>query len=161
MRTHSAFLRSLLAGAVLAATACAEVPVARDAILTYETSPEGATIFEGGQPLGVAPVSRVYKGDGKSATIRTPEVTAVWPSGARQTFWTLLPPGADRVATLQRPPGAPGRQDDLENAKKFALQRERDTDRTKAERARDLARDSARCRSQMAKGVAAPVDDCH
>jgi len=156
-------MRKLLTWTVLASAlaGCANGPLSSTAMLTYETAPEGAVLYEGGQALGPAPVTRTYAHDGKSEAIHTPEVTAVWPSGARQTFWTLLPPGADRVATLQRPPGAPGLQDDLENAKKFALQRERDTDRTKAERARDLARDSARCRSQMAKGVAAPVDDCH
>jgi hypothetical protein len=156
-------MRKRLTLTVLAAAlaGCANGPVSTAAMLTYETAPEGATLFEAGQALGPAPVTRTYAHDGKSEAIHTPEVTAVWPSGARQTFWTLLPPGADRVATLQRPPGAPGLQDDLDNAKKFALQRERDADRTKADRARDLARDSARCRAQMAKGVAAPVDDCH
>jgi len=159
MRTHSAFLRSLLAGAVLAATACAEVPVARDAILTYETSPEGATIFEGGQPLGVAPVSRVYKGDGKSATIRTPEVTAVWPSGAKESFWTLVPPGSDRVATIERPKAAPGLQADLDYAKAVAAENARDARRRKEEALREMARNSQRCKDQMSKGNLA-TNDC-
>lgn len=138
---------------------CANLPATKDALLTYESLPEGAVIYENGQSLGPAPVTRTYGHDGKSESIRTPEVTAVWPSGARQTFWTLLPPGADRVATIERPQGAPGLQADLDHAKKVAAQRESDAARAKEAIARDLARDSARCRAQAAKGTS-PIDDC-
>lgn len=138
---------------------CANLPATKDALLTYESLPEGAVIYENGQSLGPAPVTRTYGHDGKSESIRTPEVTAVWPSGARQTFWTLLPPGADRVATIERPQGAPGLQADLDHAKMVAAQRESDAARAKEAIARDLARDSARCRAQAAKGTS-PIDDC-
>jgi len=157
MRAATVALAALLALAGLGG--CANLPATKDALLTYESLPEGAVIFEGGQSLGPAPVTRTYTYDGKSEAIRTPVVTAVWPSGARQTFWTLVPPGADRVATLERPLGVPGLQADLDHAKKVAAQRESDAARAKEAVARDLARDSARCRAQAAKGTS-PIDDC-
>jgi hypothetical protein len=129
-------------------------------MLTYETVPEGAILMEGGKSLGPAPVTRTYVGDGKSPSITTPEVTAVWPSGAKQTYWTQLPPGADRVATIERPQSAPGLQADLDNAKKFALAREQAATRDKEAVARDMARGSARCKAQMANANR-PVDDCN
>ena len=95
-----------LAAAVLAG--CANAPLARPATLTYETTPEGATLYESGQAIGTAPVTRTYPSDGKADTIRTPLVTAVWPSGAKESYYTLVPPGADRVATIARPANAPG-----------------------------------------------------
>jgi hypothetical protein len=140
-------------------SACADVPRSKDAMLTFETVPEGATIFEGGQSLGVAPVTRTYKNDSQVPTIKTPEVTAVWPSGAKESFWTMLPAGADRVATIERPKGAPGLQADLDNAKKVALSKERDIQRNKDATARDIARNSQRCKDQLAKGSLA-TNDC-
>jgi hypothetical protein len=157
MRAAAIALTAALALAGLGG--CANVSATKDALLTYESLPEGAVIYEAGQALGPAPVTRTYAHDGKSESIRTPEVTAVWPSGARQTFWTLLPPGADRVATIERPQGAPGLQADLDHARKVAAQRESDAARAKEAQARDLARDSARCRAQAAKGTS-PIDDC-
>jgi hypothetical protein len=145
-------LASALAG-------CATAPPT-DVMLTYETKPEGATLFEGGQSLGVAPVTRTYKGDGKTPTITTPEVTAVWPSGAKTTFFTLLPPGADRVATLERPADAPGLQADLDNARKYVTEKEREQQRNKEALRRDMARDSQRCRDQLSKGNLA-TNDCN
>ncbi len=144
----------------LSLAACAGAPLSKDAMLTYETVPEGALLFEGDQALGEAPVSRTYKHDGKSETIRTPLVTAVWPSGAKETFWTTLPTGADRVASIQRPKDAPGLQADLDKAKKLALTRERDEQRNKDAIARDVARASARCKDQLAKGGTSPINDC-
>lgn len=138
---------------------CAGSPPPNEALLTYESVPEGAVILEGGQSVGVAPVTRTYRSDGKSASIRTPDVTAVWPSGAKATFWTFLKVGSDQVAEIQRPASAPGLQVDLDNARKFAAAKERDAARAKAATARDIARDSARCREQMAKGGGA-ISDC-
>ena len=146
----------LLASAL---TGCLTSPPPNQALLTYETVPEGAVIFEGGQSVGVAPVTRTYAGDGKSDMIRTPEVTAVWPSGAKATFWTQLKVGSDRVATIDRPSNAPGLQADLDNAKKFAAAKDRDAQRAKDAIARDIARDSARCKDQMHKGNLA-TNDC-
>ncbi len=139
-------------------SACAQVPQSKDAMLTYETKPEGATLFEGGQSLGLAPVTRTYKHDGKSETIRTPEVTAVWPSGAKESFYTMLPPGADRVATIERPTRAPGLQADLDHAKTLAASKDRDVQRNKEAIARDVARASARCKDQIAKGTVVSND---
>lgn len=144
-------------GSLLAA--CADLQPT-DAMLTYESVPEGATIFEGGHALGVAPVTRTYPSNGKSAVIQTPEVTAVWPSGAKESFWTELPLGADRVAKIERPHGAPGLQVDLDQAKKVAAQREQAAARDKDAVRRDMARDSARCQAQLRNGPG-PTDDCH
>jgi hypothetical protein len=148
-----------IAAALCAALAgCANAPMANEAMLTYETVPEGATIFEGGQSVGVAPVTRTYKGEANVATIKTPEVTALWPSGAKATFWTNLKVGGDQVATILRPSNAPGLQADLDNAKTFAAARQRDAQRSKDAIARDIARDSARCKDQMHKGNLATSD---
>lgn len=154
------WLRTCLALAIALATAgCTSLAQPGDAMLTYETAPAGATIFEAGLSLGVAPVTRTYPYDGKSTSIRTPEVTAVWPSGAKASFWTLLPAGADRVATIERPSGAPGLQADLDHAARLAIAKDRDAQRTKEAIARDMARASARCKDQMAKGNVA-TNDC-
>src|SRR5215467_9890329 len=93
--------------------ACAGTPPTR-AMLTYESVPDGA---------------QIYESDGKSGTITTPDVRAVWPSGAQTTFFTLLPVGADRVAKLERPADAPGLQQDLEHAKQVATARKQDAER--------------------------------
>jgi len=142
-----AALPALLAG-------CATEPTG--AKLTYETSPAGATIYEGTRSLGVAPVTQSYPAAANGGQIRTPEVTAVWPSGARTTFWTFLKPGDDNVTTLARPANAPNLQADLDNAQKYASAEAR----LKAQQARDQARGSARCQAQMQGGVVAGIDDC-
>jgi len=155
-------MRKILSGmafAMLAATVllagCASEP--RAAKLTYETSPAGATLFENGQQIGIAPVMRTYPaGTDANAQIRTPVVTAVWPSGAKETFWTYLKSGDDQITTITRPAKAPNVQVDLDNAKKFAAEEER----RKAAALRDQARSSARCQAQMQGGVVAGVDDC-
>ena len=72
------------AAAIAVLAGCATAP--SGAKLTYETSPAGATLYEGGQAIGVAPQTRAYPADAKGGQIRTPEVTAVWPSGAKTTF---------------------------------------------------------------------------
>jgi hypothetical protein len=145
----------LAAIAALAIVAgCATEP--RGAKLTFETSPAGATLYEGGQSLGVAPVMRSYPGAADGGQIRTPEVTAVWPSGAKTTFWTFLKTGDDNITTLTRPVNAPNLEADLEDAKKYASAEER----RKADLARDQARSSARCQAQQQGGVVAGVDDC-
>ena len=158
MRAKTFLITALALSAALAG--CANVPQSKDAMLTYETAPVGAVLYEGGQSLGVAPVTRTYKYDGKSASIQTPDVTAVWPSGAKAVFFTLLPPGADRVATIERPSNAPGLQADLDNAKKLSLASEQEARRVKEATARDLARNSARCKEQIQKGNAA-TNDCN
>ncbi len=147
--------------APLALAACVAGPASQSAMLTYETVPEGATLYEGGQAIGIAPVMRTYQGDGKSESIRTPDVTAVWPSGAKESFYTFVKVGSDRVATIERPKNAPGLQADLDNAKKFTAAREQEARRQKEATARDIARSSDRCKAQQASGgPKAGVDDC-
>ena len=155
-------MRILLTAFVVAATlgGCAEAPPANQAMLTYKTKPEGAQLMEGSLVLGIAPVTRTYKGDGKSTSITTPDVTAVWPSGAKTTFFTILEVGADRVATLERPADAPGLQVDLDNAKKILAAQELEERRRKEDIARDMSRNSDRCKAQLAKGGTPAVDDC-
>jgi hypothetical protein len=143
--------------ALLALAGCASGPAG--AALTYETTPAGATIYEGGQAVGVAPVTRRYAGDGQSGEVRTPEVTAVWPSGAKTTFWTLLHVGDDRVATLQRPAGAPGLDVDKAAAARIADENASADARAKNWALQQQARNSGRCRAQQAGGAAA-VDNC-
>jgi len=152
---------SLFIAAALALAGCGTAIAPTSAKLTYESKPEGAELFEGGKSIGTAPVTRTYSGDGKSDSVRTPEVIAVWPSGAKEGFYTFLKLGSDRVATIERPAAAPGLQADLDNAKKIASAREAEQRRKKEEVARDIARQSDRCKRQQAGvGPAAGVDDC-
>ncbi len=153
---------TLFAATALSALAgCAGGPVVTSGMLTYQTEPEGATLYEAGQPIGTAPVTRTYAGDGKSATIRTPEVTAVWPSGAKESYYTFIKPGADLVATIERPKNAPGLQADLDNAKKFSATREAEARRQKEDIARQVRQNSDRCKAQQASGgPKAGFDDC-
>ncbi len=141
--------------AIAALASCATEP--SGAKLTYETSPAGATLYIGGQSLGVAPVTQSYPAAANGGQIRTPEVTAIWPSGAKTTFWTLLKVGDDNVTTLARPANAPNLQADLDNAQKYASADER----LKAQQARDQKRSSARCQAQQQGGVVAGIDDCN
>ncbi len=152
MNKHLSRLAAVATIAILAGCAT-EPPGAK---LTYETSPAGATIYEGGQSLGVAPVTHAYPAAPNGGQIRTAEVTAVWPSGAKTTFWTFLKPGDDNVTTLARPANAPNLQADVDNAQKYQSAEQR----LKAQQARDQARASARCQAQMQGGVVAGIDDC-
>jgi hypothetical protein len=133
---------------------CATGP--RQAKLTYDTVPDGAELFEGGKSLGVPPVTRTYQAVGDSTQITTPDVTAVWPSGAKTTYFTILTAGSDLQATLQRPTDAPGLQVDLDNAKKAAEARAR----LKDQQRRDEAMASARCKAQQASGGPKATDEC-
>jgi hypothetical protein len=150
-----------LIGVILSAavTGCAGVPPTR-ATLTYETVPDAAEIFEGGTSLGLAPVTRTYQSDGKSSNIQTPEVKAVWPSGAETTYFTILPVGADRVAKLERPAAVPGLQGDLDRARTVAATRQREAERLRAQQQHDIAAASARCKAEQAQGSKGLTDDC-
>jgi len=150
--------RLAAAAALLAVAGCANVPQSADVVVTYETRPEGAELFEGGKSIGTAPVTRAYKNDAKTETLRTPDVTAVWPSGAKEIYYTLLPAGSDRVATIERPKNAPGLQADLDNARKFVAAKEADARRQREEALREQARNSQRCKDQMSKGNVASND---
>lgn len=152
--------RALL-GIALAATlgGCANTLPTR-AMLTYESVPDGARIFEGDKLLGPVPVTRTYSSDGKSNAITTPDVRAVWPSGAQTTYFTILQAGSDRVATLQRPAGAPGLQQDLEHAKQVVAARKSDAERNREFQRTDFNRASARCKQEQAQGTEGLSDDC-
>lgn len=139
--------------------ACAGTPPTR-ALLTYESVPDGAQIFEGDKSLGTVPVTRTYESDGKSSTITTPDVRAVWPSGAQTTYFTNLPVGSDRVATLERPADAPGLQQDLAHAKQVADARKRDSERNREFQQTDINRASARCKQEQSQGTMGLADDC-
>ena len=151
----SASFLLLVAGMV----GCTSAPPTK-ASLTYQTSPAGGEIFEGGRSLGVEPVTRTYSSDGKSNSIQTPDVKAVWPSGAETVYFTILPVGADRVATLERPAAAPGLQNDMDHAKTVAATREREKERLKTLQKHDIAQASARCKEQQSGSSLAVSDDC-
>ena len=155
-------LSRLLAPAVgpilLALAGCASGPGV--AVLTYETEPAGATLYEGGQSIGVAPQERRYAGDPQTGAVKTPEVTAVWPSGAKTTFWTNLHVGDDRITTLNRPANAPNLALDQANAAKITDESNRADARNKAATMADQARNSARCKAQQQSGHVG-VDDCN
>jgi hypothetical protein len=105
-------------------------------------------------------VTRTYQSDGKSSNIRTPDVKAVWPSGAETTYFTILPVGADLVAKLERPAAVPGLQGDLDHARTVAATRQREAERLKAQQQHDIAAASARCKAQQAQGGKGLTDDC-
>ncbi len=154
MKKMTSLLSLAAAAAALLLAGCATEP--RGAKLTYETSPAGAMLSEDGKEIGVAPVLRAYPAaDANGGEIRTPLVTATWPSGAKATFWTFLKPGDDHVTTIARPANAPNLQADLDNARKY----QSDEERRKEMAAHDQARNSARCQAQM-RGGAAGIDDC-
>jgi hypothetical protein len=159
MKYRTATLLAIsLAASLLAA--CAATPPAHTAMLTYESVPDGAQIYEGDKPLGMVPVTRTYDGDGTSHDITTPDVRAVWPSGAETIFFTVLPLGADRVAKLERPADAPGLQQDLEHAKQVATARKQDAERRRAQEQTDINRASARCKQEQAQGTNGLSNDC-
>jgi hypothetical protein len=152
-------LRPAVLGLLAVLTGCATSPPTT-AVLTYRSVPDAAEIFEGGKSLGLAPVSRTYASDGKSSTIQTPDVKAVWPSGAETSYFTILPVGSDLVATLERPANAPALQVDLDHAKTVAATRKREAEHVKASQLHDVATASARCKEEQAQGGKGLTDDC-
>jgi hypothetical protein len=148
----------LSAGASLLGACAGTAP--RKAMLTYESVPDGAQIYEGDKALGTVPVTRTYDADGTSANITTPDVRAVWPSGAQTTFFTILPVGADRVAKLERPADAPGLQQDLDHAKQVIAARKQDAERRRQQEQTDINRASARCKQEQALGTQGLANDC-
>ena len=158
MNTPTRWIAAALSSAALVA-GCVTT-AATTARLTYQTSPAGAQLFEGGLALGMEPVTRTYRSDGTPGDIRTPEVRAVWPSGATQTFYALIPVGSDREATIERPADAPNLQQDQDNAKAVLAARQRDADRLKADRLREQKRGSDRCKAQQSGQSLAVSDDC-
>ena len=83
--------------------------------MTYRSHPPGASIYEGGAFVGIAPQKRSYRSLTGSKEGRTPEITVVWPSGAKATYYTDLPlDGREFEVTIQRPTGEPGIERDWE-----------------------------------------------
>jgi hypothetical protein len=158
MRQRTLALLVISLGASLLGGCATTAP--HTAMLTYQSVPDGAQIYEGDKSLGTVPVTRTYDSDGTSGSITTPDVRAVWPSGAQTTYFTILPLGADRVATLERPADAPGLPQDLEHAKQVTAQRKRDAERMRAEQQREINRASARCKQEQAQGTQGLSDDC-
>ncbi|MBV8503767.1 MAG: hypothetical protein JO006_18860 [Paucibacter sp.] len=141
-------------------SACADAPKT-GAMLTYETKPEGAKIYQGTTLLGTAPVRRTYPTDGKPS-VDTPEVTAVWASGAKTTFWTRLNAGDDQLATLERPANAPNLDVDLAAAAPYAKKNKADADRDKDQTLRDQKAYSQACLDARAKGnLTAAANACN
>lgn len=145
--------------AAVIATGCATTSAPK-ALLTFETQPIGATLFEGDVALGQEPVTRTYRGEPGATTIRTPNVTAVWPSGAKAVFWTVLKPGADEVALIERPTQSAGLEKDQAHAAQVLEQRRQAARRDAQQLNREQARASSRCQQQMQSGVGSPVDNC-
>ena len=138
---------------------CATTPK-NQAMLTFETAPEGATIYEGGVALGVAPYTRIYTLTNPNDTLATPEVTAIWPSGAKATYWTNVSAGADLDATINRPANALDLAKDLEHSKKFVEAKTRLAQSRQEALTREMRKDSPRCKQQQASGVVAAINDC-
>lgn len=124
---------------------CATPASSNKAMLTYNTTPEGATLFEGNLNLGTAPQTRTYVGDGQNKTITTPVVTAVWPSGVKATFWTHLQAGDDRETDIQRPKNPAGLDLDLAHAEKARASQLTKKQAENAEAAQDLRKNSTEC----------------
>ena len=138
----TAVMATLLAG-------CAAPPPTA-AMLTYESNPAGAKLYQGSTLIGTSPLMQTYPVDGKPM-IRTPEITAVWVSGAKTTFWTELKPGADEVATLTRPTTAPNLQADLAEAARVVAENKQAYERVKDQQLRDQKRNSAGCQEALAR----------
>ncbi len=155
-------LRRWIATAVLLVlSGCAAGPaLPPSAQMTYLTNPDGAMLFEAGKAIGEAPVTRQHVAAGDATSVRTPLVTAVWPSGAKESFYAIVPPGSDREATIQRPANAPGLEVDLAHAKTLALKRAQQDSRDKETMLREQRQNSARCREQRAGNSKAVQDDC-
>jgi hypothetical protein len=158
MRYRTLILLLISASASLLGACAGTAP--RTAMLTYESVPDGAQIYEGDKALGTVPVTRTYGADGTSGDITTPDVRAVWPSGAQTTFFTVLPVGADRVAKLERPSDAPGLQQDLEHAKQVTSARKQDEERRRQQQQTDINRASARCKQEQSQGSQGLTNDC-
>lgn len=158
MRKRTLALLMICFSAALLGACAATAP--RKAMLTYQSVPDGAQIFEGDKSLGTVPVTRTYDSDGTSGSITTPDVRAVWPSGAQTSYFTVIPPGSDRVATLERPADAPGLQQDLEHARQVAAQRKQDAERRRQEQQTEINQASARCKQEQAQGTQGLADDC-
>ena len=100
-------MRLIIALLVLTLGGCGSIPK-NEGSLTYKTVPPGASLYEGDIAFGLAPQQRNYRAKAGEKTVRTRVVTAIWPSGAKATYWTDLPTdGRAFDATISRPQEAP------------------------------------------------------
>jgi hypothetical protein len=92
-------------------------------LLTVQTEPQGAMLYSNGAAVGMAPQTRVFTADAQAQAtgwIRTANVTAIWPSGAKtEISLTLVLHQGPQVVTITRPPDAPGLDVDMANAAKL------------------------------------------
>lgn len=79
--------------------------------LTFVTVPHGAMLYEGQTAWGMAPQKKVFNSRNGGTTTGT--VTAIWSSGARMTQTFNVTLGTRQIATMSRPPNAPGMDKDL------------------------------------------------
>ena len=154
------YRKLMLPGIALTGALLGACSLPTHAMLTYQSVPEGAEIFEGGKSLGTSPVMRTYLGAANAQKITTPDVTAVWPSGAKTSFFTVLPPNADRVATLARPANAPGLEQDLAFAQQLAAKHKLDAQHEADLKKGLIDRASPSCRQEQGQGTLGVAQDC-
>lgn len=129
-RADSAFSRrcgsrfAVLMFAVIVLTHCSGPGLPRNQVLlTVQTEPQGAMLYSNGAALGMAPQTWIYTADAQAQAagwVRTPDVTAVWPSGAKaETSVTLVIRQGPQVVTISRPTDAPGLDVDIAHAVKL------------------------------------------
>lgn len=129
---------------------CATPEPSTRAQITYDTKPEGATLYENGVKLGVAPQTRQYQALNGSKTITTPDIVAVWASGAKASYFTYLKVGDDVDAEISRPSGVPGLDQDEEIAKPLFANKAAAKVAAKEQALKDQIRDSDGCKRQRA-----------
>jgi hypothetical protein len=101
---------------------CGGPELAPQVLLTVQTDPQGAMLYSNGAALGMAPQTWVYIADAQAQAgwIRTANVTAVWPSGAKtETSVTLVMHRGPQFVTISRPLNAPGLDVDMAHALKL------------------------------------------
>lgn len=88
----------------------------KEALVTFETQPPGALLYDGDRAVGVAPKTARIKFKDGSQVAREKAVTAVWPSGATATVSATARAGTKTTIVISRPIDAPGLDIDLANA---------------------------------------------
>lgn len=122
------FLASVVACSVMLVSGCASGPPPlqpNQVRVTFYSEPDGAMLYEGDVAWGQSPQTRIYTATVTTGTIKTKLLTAIWPSGARETIgFTLTLGQGDRFAKFSRPQSASGLVDDLTYANKLKQERE-------------------------------------
>ena len=129
--------------AVFVLANCGGPGIAPDQIVvTVQTQPQGAMLYSNGAALGMAPQTWVYTADAQAQSagwMRTANVTAIWPSGAKaETSVTLLTHQGPQDVMILRPAEAPGL--DVDEAHALRLQKTKTPpDRADAQARHDAA----------------------